>query len=92
MINSKEYYVEVISEKLYSYYETGPYKTEKEFLSVIKKSVDHTIKWYKDFFEFDEFSDEDEDEGIDMEVFESDLLSDAKKALEEYEAKKDSRK
>lgn len=70
---NEKYYTEVVSEELSDYYDKKKYGTPENFCEIVGKSVKETIKFYTENFDLDE--------DFDSEVFVSDLISDAKKAL-----------
>lgn len=71
---NKKYYTEIISEELEPYYDEKKHGSIGNFTNIISKSIDKTIKFYSENFDF-------EDDDFDMEVFESDLINDAKKVI-----------
>ena len=70
----KKHYVEAVSEALSQYYEPERHGTPEAFIEIVSKSVENTIAFYDENYDF-------EDDEFDWEVFRSDLLSDARKAL-----------
>lgn len=81
---NKKYYTEIISEKLDPYYNEKKHGSIENFINIISKSIDKTVNFYLETYDIDE-------DDFDNEVFESDLLSDAKKAIKEYNKKKRTR-
>jgi len=74
MKKNEKYYTSVISEKLAPYYDEKKHGSPDNFIDIISESVKRTIDYYEANFDFD-------DDDFDNEIFESDLLSDAKNAL-----------
>lgn len=81
---NKKYYTEIISEELEPYYDEKKHGSIENFTNIISKSIDETIKFYSENFDFD-------DEEFDTEVFESDLITDAKKSVNSYKKNKRAR-
>ena len=77
---NKNFYTEVISEELEPYYDEKKHGSVDNFIDIISKSIDETVNFYLETYDIDE-------DDFDNEVFESDLLSDAKKAIKEYNKK-----
>ena len=55
-------------------YDEKKHGSYDNYYSIISKSVDETIKFYEENYDFD-------DDEFDFEVFESDLINDARQAL-----------
>ena len=65
------YYTEIVSEALAPYYDESKHGSADNFMDIISESVKKTIEYYEANFDFD-------DDDFDYEVFESDLINDAK--------------
>ena len=74
MKNNKEHYTEVISERLAPYFDKEKHGSVDNFVNIISESVKKTFEFYEENFDL-------EDDDFDNEVFESDLIEDAKNAV-----------
>lgn len=72
---NEKYYSEIVLEKIGDYYDKEKHGSMKKFIKTVEKSVKETIKFYEENFDIDD------DDDFDIEIFESDLISDAKKAI-----------
>lgn len=71
MINiDKNFYTILVTSALEE--EDIPGLSDEKAVELIRESIDETVKYYDDTFDF---------EDIDWEVFESDMIADAKKKL-----------
>jgi len=74
MKHNRDLYTEIVSEELSELYDERKHGSPENFVKLISESVDRTIAFYEENYDFD-------DDDFDMEVFQSDLVSDAKKSL-----------
>ena len=80
------YYTELASEYLEEYYDEEKHGSWENFFNLIEESVKKTVDDYKKLGEDCATCDFDDDE-FDSEIFGSDVLADAKRALKDYKNK-----
>lgn len=72
---NRKYYTEIVAEELEPYYNEKKHGSFEHFVEIISESISKTIEFYEDTYDF-------EDEEFDLDVFNSDVLNDAKRAVE----------